>query len=193
MEKLGLGMAAARIATTMEECLEAAKEIGSFPLIIRPAFTLGGTGGGIAYNLDEFKEICNAGLTASMTSQVQVEQSLLGWKEFELEVMRDLADNVVIICSIENVDPMGVHTGDSITVAPAQTLTDKVGAGGVKGVGQRRRWFVGGVRRNCGPAALLALELSWQSAGRQPQVPSVCCPCLLSLALAHTSSARCSC
>lgn len=125
MKKLNLKMAASEIATTMEECLVAAEKIGKFPLIIRPAFTLGGTGGGIAYNLDEFKEICNAGLTASMTSQVQVEQSLLGWKEFELEVMRDLADNVVIICSIENVDPMGVHTGDSITVAPAQTLTDK--------------------------------------------------------------------
>eukprot|EP00887_Chlorella_sp_A99_P008137 scaffold12.g8137.t1 len=120
MDKLGLKMAASAIATTMDECLAAAKQIGSYPLIIRPAFTLGGTGGGIAYNQDEF-----AGLTASMTSQVQVEQSLLGWKEFELEVMRDLADNVVIICSIENVDPMGVHTGDSITVAPAQTLTDK--------------------------------------------------------------------
>lgn len=125
MDKLGLKMAASAIATTMEECHEAAAKIGSFPLIIRPAFTLGGTGGGIAYNADEFREICNAGLTASMTSQVQIEQSLLGWKEFELEVMRDLADNVVIICSIENFDPMGVHTGDSITVAPAQTLTDK--------------------------------------------------------------------
>lgn len=125
MDKLGLKMAASAIATTMDECLAAAKQIGSYPLIIRPAFTLGGTGGGIAYNQDEFVDICRAGLTASMTSQVQVEQSLLGWKEFELEVMRDLADNVVIICSIENVDPMGVHTGDSITVAPAQTLTDK--------------------------------------------------------------------
>ena len=125
MVKLGLGMAQSEIATTMEECIRAHDIIGKFPLIIRPAFTLGGTGGGIAYNMDEFREICNAGLTASMTSQVQIEQSLLGWKEFELEVMRDLADNVVIICSIENVDPMGVHTGDSITVAPVQTLTDK--------------------------------------------------------------------
>ena len=125
MEKLGLGMAQSCIATTMEECMKAHEIIGKFPLIIRPAFTLGGTGGGIAYNMDEFREICNAGLTASMTSQVQIEQSLLGWKEFELEVMRDMADNVVIICSIENVDPMGVHTGDSITVAPSQTLTDK--------------------------------------------------------------------
>jgi carbamoyl-phosphate synthase large subunit len=125
MVKLNLGMAQSEIATTMEECMKAHEIIGKFPLIIRPAFTLGGTGGGIAYNMDEFREICNAGLTASMTSQVQIEQSLLGWKEFELEVMRDLADNVVIICSIENVDPMGVHTGDSITVAPVQTLTDK--------------------------------------------------------------------
>ena len=125
MVKLNLKMAQAEIATTMEECMRASEIIGKFPLIIRPAFTLGGTGGGIAYNMDEFKEICNAGLTASMTSQVQIEQSLLGWKEFELEVMRDMADNVVIICSIENVDPMGVHTGDSITVAPSQTLTDK--------------------------------------------------------------------
>ena len=125
MDKLGLKMAASAIATTMDEALVAADQIGSFPLIIRPAFTLGGTGGGIAYNMDEFREIVTAGLTASMTTQVQIEQSLLGWKEFELEVMRDLADNVVIICSIENVDPMGVHTGDSITVAPAQTLTDK--------------------------------------------------------------------
>lgn len=125
MEKLNLGMAQSCIATTMEECMKAHEEIGRFPLIIRPAFTLGGTGGGIAYNMDEFREICSGGLAASMTSQVQIEQSLLGWKEFELEVMRDLADNVVIICSIENVDPMGVHTGDSITVAPSQTLTDK--------------------------------------------------------------------
>ncbi|KAL6780053.1 CMP1 [Auxenochlorella protothecoides x Auxenochlorella symbiontica] len=125
MEKLNLKMAASAIATNMDEAMVAADKIGAFPLIIRPAFTLGGTGGGIAYNMDEFKEIVNAGLTASMTTQVQIEQSLLGWKEFELEVMRDLADNVVIICSIENVDPMGVHTGDSITVAPSQTLTDK--------------------------------------------------------------------
>lgn len=125
MKTLNLEMAAAEIATNMDEALKAADIIGKFPLIIRPAFTLGGTGGGIAYNMDEFKEIVAAGLAASMTTQVQVEQSLLGWKEFELEVMRDLADNVVIICSIENVDPMGVHTGDSITVAPAQTLTDK--------------------------------------------------------------------
>ena len=125
MVKLNLGMAQSCIATTMEECIQAHDSIGRFPLIIRPAFTLGGTGGGIAYNMDEFREICAGGLAASMTTQVQIEESLLGWKEFELEVMRDLADNVVIICSIENVDPMGVHTGDSITVAPSQTLTDK--------------------------------------------------------------------
>ncbi|KVI04567.1 ATP-grasp fold, subdomain 1 [Cynara cardunculus var. scolymus] len=102
-----------------------ANTIGEFPLIIRPAFTLGGSGGGIAYNKQEFEGICKSRLAASVTSQVLVEKSLLGWKEYELEVIRDLADNVVIICSIENIDLMGVHTGDSITVAPAQTLTDK--------------------------------------------------------------------
>ena len=103
----------------------AAQEIGAYPIIIRPAYTLGGSGGGIAYNQEEFEEIAQLGLDASPVSQILVEKSLLGWKEYELEVMRDLADNVVIICSIENIDPMGVHTGDSITVAPAQTLTDK--------------------------------------------------------------------
>ena len=125
MERLNLKMAQSCIANNMEEAMKAHEVIGQFPLIIRPAFTLGGTGGGIAYNMDEFLQICKSGLDASMTSQVQIEQSLLGWKEYELEVMRDLADNVVIICSIENVDPMGVHTGDSITVAPSQTITDK--------------------------------------------------------------------
>ncbi|WOL03018.1 carbamoyl-phosphate synthase large chain, chloroplastic [Canna indica] len=125
MDRIGLRTPPSGIGTTLDECLVIAEEIGSFPLIIRPAFTLGGTGGGIAYNRDEFEAICRAGLAASLTSQVLVEKSLLGWKEYELEVMRDLADNVVIICSIENIDPMGVHTGDSITVAPAQTLTDK--------------------------------------------------------------------
>ncbi|KZV52610.1 carbamoyl-phosphate synthase large chain, chloroplastic-like [Dorcoceras hygrometricum] len=123
LEKYGVELIG--IGTTLEECFEIASLIGEFPLIIRPAFTLGGTGGGIAYNREEFEAICKSGLAASVTSQVLVEKSLLGWKEYELEVMRDLADNVVIICSIENVDPMGVHTGDSITVAPAQTLTDK--------------------------------------------------------------------
>ncbi|KAJ3671168.1 hypothetical protein LUZ60_008594 [Juncus effusus] len=125
MDRIGLKTPPSGIGTTMEECFSIAETIGEFPLIVRPAFTLGGTGGGIAYNKDEFESICRAGLTASLTTQVLVEKSLLGWKEYELEVMRDLADNVVIICSIENIDPMGVHTGDSITVAPAQTLTDK--------------------------------------------------------------------
>ncbi|KAJ8751398.1 hypothetical protein K2173_016601 [Erythroxylum novogranatense] len=125
MKNIGVKTPPSGIGTTLDECIEIAGEIGSFPLIIRPAYTLGGTGGGIAYNKEEFEAICKAGLAASLTSQVLVEKSLLGWKEYELEVMRDLADNVVIICSIENIDPMGVHTGDSITVAPAQTLTDK--------------------------------------------------------------------
>ncbi|KAK1310149.1 hypothetical protein QJS10_CPA08g01251 [Acorus calamus] len=126
MAKIGLKTPPSGIGTTLEECLSIAESIGGvYPLIVRPAFTLGGTGGGIAYNKDEFEAICKAGIAASLTSQVLIEKSLLGWKEYELEVMRDLADNVVIICSIENVDPMGVHTGDSITVAPAQTLTDK--------------------------------------------------------------------
>ncbi|XP_008807006.2 carbamoyl-phosphate synthase large chain, chloroplastic-like [Phoenix dactylifera] len=125
MDRIGLKTPPSGIAITIEECFAIADSVGSFPLIIRPAFTLGGTGGGIAYNRDEFEAICRAGLAASLTSQVLVEKSLLGWKEYELEVMRDLADNVVVICSIENIDPMGVHTGDSITVAPAQTLTDK--------------------------------------------------------------------
>ncbi|XP_057480161.1 carbamoyl-phosphate synthase large chain, chloroplastic-like [Actinidia eriantha] len=125
MKNIGIKTPPSGIGTTLKECIEIAKLIGDFPLIIRPAFTLGGTGGGIAYNREEFESICKSGLAASLTSQVLVEKSLLGWKEYELEVMRDLADNVVIICSIENFDPMGVHTGDSITVAPAQTLTDK--------------------------------------------------------------------
>ncbi|KAG6408282.1 hypothetical protein SASPL_131287 [Salvia splendens] len=125
MKNIGLKTPPSGIGTTLEECFEIAYWIGEFPLIIRPAFTLGGTGGGIAYNREEFEAICKSGLAASVTTQVLVEKSLLGWKEYELEVMRDLADNVVIICSIENIDPMGVHTGDSITVAPAQTLTDR--------------------------------------------------------------------
>ncbi|CAM8895251.1 unnamed protein product [Rhodiola kirilowii] len=125
MQNIGLKTPPSGTGTTLEECFQIASDIGEFPLIIRPAFTLGGTGGGIAYNKDEFEAICKAGLAASVTTQVLVEKSLLGWKEYELEVMRDLADNVVIICSIENIDPMGVHTGDSFTVAPAQTLTDK--------------------------------------------------------------------
>ncbi|HIK55925.1 MAG TPA: carbamoyl-phosphate synthase large subunit [Synechococcales cyanobacterium M55_K2018_004] len=125
MERIGVAVCPSGLAETMEEARAIAQQIGRYPLIIRPAFTLGGTGGGIAYNQEEFEEIAQSGLDASPVSQILIEQSLLGWKEYELEVMRDLADNVVIICSIENLDPMGVHTGDSITVAPAQTLTDK--------------------------------------------------------------------
>jgi carbamoyl-phosphate synthase large subunit len=125
MQRIGVGVCPSGLAETMAEAKVIAHEIGTYPLIIRPAFTLGGTGGGIAYNQEEFETIAQAGLDASPVSQILIEQSLVGWKEYELEVMRDLADNVVIICSIENLDPMGVHTGDSITVAPAQTLTDK--------------------------------------------------------------------
>ena len=124
MNRIGLKIPNSGIATTMEEARRVADEIG-FPLIIRPSFTLGGTGGGVAYNPEDLEKIAKSGLDASLTSQVMLEKSVLGWKEYELEVMRDHADNVVIICSIENLDPMGVHTGDSITVAPAQTLTDK--------------------------------------------------------------------
>eukprot|EP00186_Timspurckia_oligopyrenoides_P004214 CAMPEP_0182445076 /NCGR_PEP_ID=MMETSP1172-20130603/3328_1 /TAXON_ID=708627 /ORGANISM="Timspurckia oligopyrenoides, Strain CCMP3278" /LENGTH=1159 /DNA_ID=CAMNT_0024640779 /DNA_START=165 /DNA_END=3644 /DNA_ORIENTATION=- len=125
MEKIGVGCCPSGVATTPAEALEVAAKIGSYPLIIRPAYTLGGSGGGIAYNPEEFEEMSKKGLDASPVSQILVEQSLLGWKEYELEVMRDGSDNVVIVCSIENVDPMGVHTGDSITVAPTQTLTDR--------------------------------------------------------------------
>src|SRR5512139_2374153 len=124
MKKIGLDLPRSGLAYRLGEALEVAKEIG-FPLIIRPSFTLGGTGGGVAYNIEEFKEVAARGLEWSMIGEILIEESVLGWKEFELEVMRDQNDNVVIICSIENVDPMGVHTGDSITVAPAQTLTDK--------------------------------------------------------------------
>ncbi|MEA5451241.1 carbamoyl-phosphate synthase large subunit [Leptolyngbya sp. CCNP1308] len=125
MARIEVPVCPSGLAETMDEAKEIAQQIGTFPLIIRPAYTMGGTGGGIAYNQEEFEMIARSGLDASPVSQILVEQSLLGWKEYELEVMRDLADNVVIICSIENLDPMGVHTGDSITVAPAQTLTDK--------------------------------------------------------------------
>jgi carbamoyl-phosphate synthase large subunit len=125
MERIGVGVCPSGLAETMPEAKQIGQQIGSYPLIIRPAFTLGGTGGGIAYNQEEFEAIAQSGLDASPVSQILVEKSLMGWKEYELEVMRDLADNVVIICSIENFDPMGIHTGDSITVAPAQTLTDK--------------------------------------------------------------------
>lgn len=125
MARINVPVCPSGLATTLEEARQVAQQIGSYPLIIRPAFTMGGSGGGIAYNQEEFEAISQSGLDASPVSQILIEKSLLGWKEYELEVMRDLADNVVIICSIENLDPMGIHTGDSITVAPAQTLTDK--------------------------------------------------------------------
>jgi carbamoyl-phosphate synthase large subunit len=123
MRRIGLEVPKSDVASDISEALAIADEIG-YPVVVRPAFTLGGTGGGIAYNREELREIAEKGLKLSMINQVLIEEGVLGWKEFELEVMRDLADNVVIICSIENFDPMGVHTGDSITVAPAQTLTD---------------------------------------------------------------------
>ncbi|GFO61398.1 carbamoyl-phosphate synthase (glutamine-hydrolyzing) [Geomonas silvestris] len=124
MQKIGLGIPRSGLAHNYAEAMEVIKHVG-FPAIIRPSFTLGGTGGGIAYNMEEWERMSMAGIDASPTKEILVEESLIGWKEYELEVMRDTADNVVIICSIENFDPMGVHTGDSITVAPAQTLTDK--------------------------------------------------------------------
>ncbi len=125
MERIGVKVCPSGIASSQEEAQAVGAAIGTFPRIIRPAFTLGGSGGGIAYNPEEYAAICKSGLEASPVSQILIEQSLIGWKEFELEVMRDQVDNVVIVCSIENLDPMGVHTGDSITVAPAQTLTDR--------------------------------------------------------------------
>ncbi len=124
MTRIGLGSARSGIAHTLDEAWAVQKTLG-FPTVIRPSFTLGGTGGGIAYNPEEFETICKRGIEASPTSELLIEESLLGWKEYEMEVVRDKADNCIIICSIENLDPMGVHTGDSITVAPAQTLTDK--------------------------------------------------------------------
>ena len=124
MDQIGLKTVQGSLAHSMEDAWEIYKEIG-FPAIIRPSFTLGGSGGGIAYNLEEFAEICHRGLSASPTSELLIEQSVVGWKEFEMEVVRDNRDNCIIVCSIENFDAMGVHTGDSITVAPAQTLTDK--------------------------------------------------------------------
>ncbi|ANA32240.1 Carbamoyl-phosphate synthase large chain [Ralstonia mannitolilytica] len=131
MTKIGLGSAKSGIAHSMDEAVavqsQIAKETGTsgYPIVIRPSFTLGGTGGGIAYNREEFEEICKRGLDLSPTNELLIEESLLGWKEYEMEVVRDKADNCIIVCSIENLDPMGIHTGDSITVAPAQTLTDK--------------------------------------------------------------------
>src|SRR6187399_2791666 len=124
MAKIGLASPRSSIAHSLEEALQVQAMVG-FPTIIRPSFTLGGTGGGIAYNKEEFVAICERGLDASPTHELLIEESVIGWKEFEMEVVRDRKDNCIIVCSIENLDPMGVHTGDSITVAPAQTLTDK--------------------------------------------------------------------
>ncbi|MEI4233027.1 carbamoyl-phosphate synthase large subunit [Roseovarius sp. D22-M7] len=124
MDRLGIENPKATIANTMDECMAAIDYVG-LPAIIRPAYTLGGTGGGVAYNRDDYIHYCKSGLDASPVSQILIDESLLGWKEFEMEVVRDRADNAIIVCAIENVDPMGVHTGDSITVAPALTLTDK--------------------------------------------------------------------
>jgi carbamoyl-phosphate synthase large subunit len=124
MQRIGVSLPESGYATNMQEAIAISERLG-FPAIIRPSFTLGGTGGGIAYNREEFESICRAGFKASPNSTLLVEESVLGWKEYELEVVRDSADNVIIVCSIENFDPMGVHTGDSITVAPAQTLTDR--------------------------------------------------------------------
>src|SRR4026209_1063465 len=124
MTRIGLNSARSALAHSMEEALQVQAGLG-FPAVIRPSFTLGGSGGGIAYNREEFVAICERGLEASPTNELLIEESLIGWKEFEMEVVRDRRDNCIIVCSIENVDPMGVHTGDSITVAPAQTLTDK--------------------------------------------------------------------
>ncbi|MCX7804154.1 MAG: carbamoyl phosphate synthase large subunit, partial [Planctomycetota bacterium] len=124
MLRIGLEVPPSGLASSVDEALAVAEKIG-YPVIIRPAFTLGGTGGGIACNEEDLRRIADFGLRMSMRRQILIEKSVIGWKEFELEVMRDCKDNVVIICSIENFDPMGVHTGDSITVAPAQTLTDR--------------------------------------------------------------------
>ena len=124
MQAIGLETPASGIAHSMEDALRVQKEIG-FPCIIRPSFTMGGTGGGIAYNISEFKTICEKGLELSPTNELLIDESLIGWKEYEMEVVRDSKDNCIIVCSIENLDPMGIHTGDSITIAPAQTLTDK--------------------------------------------------------------------
>src|SRR5512135_520371 len=124
MQRIGLACPRSALAHSMEEALQVQAGIG-FPVVIRPSFTLGGSGGGIAYNGEEFATICERGLEASPTRELLIEESVIGWKEFEMEVVRDKHDNCIIVCSIENLDPMGVHTGDSITVAPAQTLTDK--------------------------------------------------------------------
>ncbi|HYG92578.1 MAG TPA: carbamoyl-phosphate synthase large subunit, partial [Nocardioides sp.] len=123
VEELGGEVARSAICHSMDDCLAAAEELG-YPVVVRPSFTMGGTGSGMAYDADDLRRIAGAGLDASPTTEVLLEESILGWKEYELELMRDGKDNVVVVCSIENVDPMGVHTGDSVTVAPAQTLTD---------------------------------------------------------------------
>ena len=124
MKEIGVEVPASGLARSLDEALKIVKTTG-FPSIIRPSFTMGGVGGGIAYNVEEFRELVDRGLEMSPVHEILIEESVIGWKEFELEVMRDVADNFVVICSIENIDPMGVHTGDSITVAPALTLTDK--------------------------------------------------------------------
>src|SRR6476469_3180022 len=124
VQRCGAEVARSVIAHTMEECLAAAEELG-YPMVVRPSFTMGGLGSGFAHDEEDLRRIARAGLQASPTTEVLLEESILGWKEYELEVMRDHADNVVVVCSIENLDPMGVHTGDSITVAPAMTLTDR--------------------------------------------------------------------
>ena len=124
MDSIGINTADGGFVKSMQAAKELLKTM-SFPIIIRPSFTMGGTGGSIAYNYDEFEDLIDKGLSASPTNEVLMEESLLGWKEFELEVIRDVKDNVIIVCSIENLDPMGIHTGDSITVAPAMTLSDK--------------------------------------------------------------------
>ncbi|MDE5592120.1 MAG: carbamoyl-phosphate synthase large subunit, partial [Helicobacter sp.] len=124
MLKIGMDLPKSRYAYTLDEALEAAKDIG-FPLIIRASYTLAGGGSGVAYNIDEFKNLAQSGLEISPIGEILIEESLLGWKEYEMEVIRDKEDNCIIVCSIENLDPMGIHTGDSITIAPALTLTDK--------------------------------------------------------------------
>src|SRR5260370_41441843 len=124
MAKIGLESPRSALAHSLEEAKQVQAMVG-FPTIIRPSFTLGGTGGGIAYNMEEFAAICERGLDASPTRELLIEESVIGWKEFEMEVVRDRKDNCIIVCSIGNLDPMGIHTGDSTTAAPAQTLTDK--------------------------------------------------------------------
>src|SRR3954463_12928844 len=124
MREIGLDVPQSGLARNLDEAVNLARTLG-FPIVIRPSFTLGGVGGGIAYNIEEFRELAERGLELSPVHEVLIEESVIGWKEFELEVMRDAADNFVVVCSIENIDPMGVHTGDSITVAPILTLSDK--------------------------------------------------------------------